>query len=601
LILSAIGKMVVGSFKGGGGKGGSKGLGALLAGQISVSAAAGSKLPGVARISQAATAVKMKGVSTLAAGMIALSTRAPQLESAGKAVMNLGKRIPLLSVAFAGLDFAAQKAGGKSTAEAGLSAGGGLVGGLAGAAIGQVLIPIPGVGAVAGGVLGSFIGSWLGENLAKIGPALGVGIAKLRAWFTSFNLGKAIGAAAANLQNMGDLIAVWFRSLPGKINNWWYGVKSAVGNSVNNIAKVLSNPSTWAGMAAGAIEGFKQALADAKNWFKGVASGIEAGYRENRRPDPGSGRRAGYLTRGGKKGWMGTSGEWSAIGGYSGHLGDAISSEMRNKPSGSSLVIANSSETIIPAAGGNSGGMVDFVRTMYSGFTSVVAALTRVQQAQEKNLGQINQTLVVNQQQTNTRLAKLETKFSVPGMGSVGGVDSFTPMARGHGLTMTSGNRPGDRGWHGVNRARDYSNGSGPTPQMMAFARFLSSNYGRNLKELIYTPLGFSIKNGQRVPPYARAGHYNHVHVAYAMGAGTPAFFSSQRDAMAWENKATLGNVKVSSITSNSSEGMGGGVTVNAPITINQQPGQNSEQLASLVAMELASAIRQARSSSMYV
>jgi hypothetical protein len=286
---------------------------------------------------------------------------------------------------------------------------------------------------------------------------------------------------------------------------------------------------------------------------------------------------------------------------FMGNLGQAINYEMSNKPSGSKLVVANSSETIIPAAGGNGGGMVDFVRTMYSGFTSVVAALSKVQQAQEKNLGQINQTLVVNQQQTNTRLAKLETKFSVPGMGSVGGVDSFTPMARGHGLTMTSGNRPGDRGWHGVNRARDYSNGTGPTPQMMAFARFLASSYGSNLKELIYTPLGFSIKNGQRVPPYARAGHYNHVHVAYAMGAGTPAFFSSQREAMAWENKATLGNVKVSSITSNSSEGMGAGVTVNAPITIHQQPGQNSEQLAALVAMELAGAIRQARSSSMYV
>lgn len=289
------------------------------------------------------------------------------------------------------------------------------------------------------------------------------------------------------------------------------------------------------------------------------------------------------------------------VGRWSGSLGDAISQELRMKPPGSSLVIANSSETIIPAAGGNGGGMVDFVRTMYSGFTSVVAALTRVQQAQEKSLGQINQTLIVNQQQTNTRLAKLETKFSVPGMGSVGGVDSFTPMASSYGLTMTSGNRPGDDGWHGINRARDYSNGSGPTPQMLAFARFLASNYGSNLKELIYTPLGFSIKNGQRVPPYARAGHYNHVHVAYALGAGMPAFFSSQRAAMDWERKATLGNVKVSSITSNSSEGMRGAVSVNAPITIYQQPGQSSEQLAALVAMELSNAVRQARSSSMYV
>jgi hypothetical protein len=36
---------------------------------------------------------------------------------------------------------------------------------------------------------------------------------------------------------------------------------------------------------------------------------------------------------------------------YNGHLGDAIASEMKHKPPGSNLVIANSSETIIPASG----------------------------------------------------------------------------------------------------------------------------------------------------------------------------------------------------------------------------------------------------------
>tara|TARA_R110001592_G_scaffold277792_2_gene545012 strand:+ start:197 stop:706 length:510 start_codon:yes stop_codon:yes gene_type:complete len=45
----------------------------------------------------------------------------------------------------------------------------------------------------------------------------------------------------------------------------------------------------------------------------------------------------------------------------SGQLGDALRSELKNKPSGSDLVIANSSETIIPASGfpasnGGSGG-----------------------------------------------------------------------------------------------------------------------------------------------------------------------------------------------------------------------------------------------------
>lgn len=187
------------------------------------------------------------------------------------------------------------------------------------------------------------------------------------------------------------------------------------------------------------------------------------------------------------------------------------------------------------------------------------------------------------------------------GGSQAGGVDAFNSVARGKGLSLTSGYRPGSKGFHGINRARDYSNGYSPTPQMLSFATHMAQTYGANLRELIYTPLGFSIKNGRKVPPYATEGHYNHVHVAYALGAGMPAFFSSQRDARAWENKATLGNVKVSSITSNSSEGMGGGVTVHAPITIHQQPGQNAEQLASIVAMELANAVRQARSSSMYV
>jgi len=528
LIISAIGRMAVGSLaRGSAARAGASGLGALVAGQASVSAAAGSKLPGVAGLSKAATAVKMKGVSTLAAGMIALSTRAPQLEAAGKAVVNLGKRIPLLSVAFAGLDFTAQKAAGKSTTTAGLSAGGGLVGGLAGAAIGQALIPIPGVGAVAGGALGSFIGSWLGENLAKIGPALGEGINKLKSWFTGFNLGKAIGAAAANLQNAGDKVGIWFKSLPGKINNWWQGVKTAIGNSVNSIAKVLSNPSTWGGLVTGAIDGFKQALADARNWFKNVSAGVEAGYRENRRTtsDAGSGRQAGYLTRGGQRGWMSSSGEWTAL------------------PGGEGWPLSHFST---------------------------------------KNWGE---------------------GCSVGSLGGsqAGSVDAFNSVARGKGLSLTSGYRPGSKGFHGINRARDYSNGYSPTPQMLSFATHMAQTYGANLRELIYTPLGFSIKNGRKVPPYATEGHYNHVHVAYALGAGMPAFFSTQRAAMDWERKATLGNVKVSSITSNSSEGMGGAVSVNAPITIYQQPGQNSEQLAALVAMELSNAINQARSSSMYV
>jgi hypothetical protein len=54
------------------------------------------------------------------------------------------------------------------------------------------------------------------------------------------------------------------------------------------------------------------------------------------------------------------------IPGWTGNLGDAISKEMKMKPPGSGLVIANSSETVIPAAGGY--GMKDFMGYLRSGF-----------------------------------------------------------------------------------------------------------------------------------------------------------------------------------------------------------------------------------------
>lgn len=56
-----------------------------------------------------------------------------------------------------------------------------------------------------------------------------------------------------------------------------------------------------------------------------------------------------------------------------GSLGDAISQELRMKPPGSNLVIANSSETIIPAAGGL--GMKDFMGTLDTGFNRVAGTV----------------------------------------------------------------------------------------------------------------------------------------------------------------------------------------------------------------------------------
>ena len=83
-------------------------------------------------------------------------------------------------------------------------------------------------------------------------------------------------------------------------------------------------------------------------------------------------------------------------------------------------------------------------------------------------------------------------------------------------------NGPNDdpNSYHYDGRAMDFSNdgvGKG-TPQQLSLAKELIKRYGATAKEIFYTPLGFSIKDGQKVPPIAASSHYNHVHVAFAKG-----------------------------------------------------------------------------------
>jgi TP901 family phage tail tape measure protein len=107
------------------------------------------------------------------------------------------------------------------------------------------------------------------------------------------------------------------------------------------------------------------------------------------------------------------------------------------------------------------------------------------------------------------------------------GFDTFTALARQLGLSVTSAFRAGDPGYHGRNQARDYGGSSG---SMMQFAKAMAEQFGTQLRELIYTPLGFGIKDGKRVPlsfwgDKTNRGHNDHVHVAFtgAMAPGTPA------------------------------------------------------------------------------
>jgi hypothetical protein len=178
--------------------------------------------------------------------------------------------------------------------------------------------------------------------------------------------------------------------------------------------------------------------------------------------------------------------------------------------------------------------------------------------------------------------------FNLPTGDGVGKVVSAGKMLQGMGLNVAEnpyfgtgkvgGHAPGS--YHYAGRAIDVT---GPPAVLdAAYAKLKTTNPAELL--------------------WRTAGHYDHLHVAYALGAGMPAFFGSQRAAMSWERSMVPGSVKVGSVTSNSSEGFGGGpITINAPITIHQQPGQDADDLAAIVAMKIGEAVSQARSASVFV
>lgn len=114
---------------------------------------------------------------------------------------------------------------------------------------------------------------------------------------------------------------------------------------------------------------------------------------------------------------------------------------------------------------------------------------------------------------------------AVTGTGRGGSLAWADAVARKHGLTMTSGYRPGARtssgslSMHGLGRAHDYSNGVN-TPEERAF--FLEILRGSRPTELLFTPMGaLNVHRGGR--QYPNSGtvariHWNHVHVAYKSG-----------------------------------------------------------------------------------
>jgi hypothetical protein len=102
-------------------------------------------------------------------------------------------------------------------------------------------------------------------------------------------------------------------------------------------------------------------------------------------------------------------------------------------------------------------------------------------------------------------------------MGANPALKVYADAAARFGLQVTSGLRPGDNdSYHGSGNAIDVAAPMTPEGKaaMLRFAQYAAEHWGAQLEELIHTPLGFGIKNGVRVAPYAAADHYDHVHIA---------------------------------------------------------------------------------------
>jgi len=109
-------------------------------------------------------------------------------------------------------------------------------------------------------------------------------------------------------------------------------------------------------------------------------------------------------------------------------------------------------------------------------------------------------------------------------MGAQAALAPVASAAAGFGLRTSSGRRPGsitssgNVSYHSTGEALDEA---GSPSNMMRFFRYMKSKFGPRLAELIYTPGGVGIKDGQphRYTGAVAADHYDHVHVAIDTGA----------------------------------------------------------------------------------
>lgn len=177
-------------------------------------------------------------------------------------------------------------------------------------------------------------------------------------------------------------------------------------------------------------------------------------------------------------------------------------------------------------------------------------------------------------------------------------------VARRFGLTMTSFRRGGARtagsgmvSLHALGRAMDFSNSSGPTPQMMGF---FNAMHPLKPTELLYSPAGSRQwrRSGRMADTsgVTKRMHYNHVHVGFAKGGIIPAsiiggYKPFLHDRGGWhmpgelsinqtqKPEAVLTAKQWETVERSLDRATSGGVTVNVTAPTSQDPGVFGQRL----------------------
>jgi len=473
----------------------------------------------------------------------------------------------------------------------------------------------------------------------------------VQTWFSNLptTLGSALGTVIGTLQGWGDRFSAWALSLPEKFNQISVSIQQVSASLPGRFAQLVESVKkgfadlvaktvafvrgiNWSEVGSSIKNGLMSALrvalammnpgAAIAGWIKGAMNNpaLQKSISQSQQAARASASGASAKPANARR-------RWDGKGANSMPLHSAIASEMANKPPGSDLVIANSSETIIPAAGGL-GSMDGFVNAIYGAAQNTASVFSagfqsfsqRIASGQQATVAAINKGTQTASVQNATMLSKL-TAQNAALMGKMTAVAAAAGNA-GMGGGMALGGGYGSRGSQIAGALGNYIKKTGGAPGSIhehpqhggVKGRHSPNSYhyqGRaiDIGAYAYEQGGvlrrvaqFNAQMGVKPVELLKAGdpgHSDHVHVAYALGAGNPAFFNSADAADKWESMMAGKNPIVSSVRAQANEVRGGGtMTVNAPITINQQPGQDSDQLASLVAIKLTQAVNQLRYSS---